>query len=129
MDEAANPQALLEQMAGQDPRMRLLAQAMAGGLGRQADEGRQQALDRRLQRMQALNRQLQERNDLLADALGAFPACWGDDASCRLCRGRGRPGFSIPAQQAFADAVAPVLERLGWTRTYNWTQDNKRGQP
>lgn len=49
--------------------------------------------------------------DELALALGACPACWGEDESCRLCRGRGQPGFLAPDTDAFVRIVAPVLQR------------------
>lgn len=42
------------------------------------------------------NRKLWERLDGLAEALGACAECWGEDPSCRRCRGRGRPGYYLP---------------------------------
>lgn len=49
--------------------------------------------------------------DELALALGACPACWGEDQECRLCRGRGQPGLLAPDPEAFGRIVAPVLQR------------------
>jgi hypothetical protein len=55
---------------------------------------------------------LQQRNDLLAAALGACCSCWGQDPQCRLCRGRGRPGFAIPDEQLFREFVLPSIQML-----------------
>lgn len=52
---------------------------------------------------------LRERIDLLASALGACCLCWGEDNQCRVCRGRGRPGFSIPDEALFAELVLPAI--------------------
>jgi len=54
---------------------------------------------------------LRERNDLLADALGACPVCWGGDVRCPRCRGRGRPGGRLPDPEAFLALVAPAVRR------------------
>jgi hypothetical protein len=66
-------------------------------------------------RIDALERELQEhreRNDAIADALGACPECWGDDRLCPTCSGRGRPGSATPSRQAFERYLAPLLRRL-----------------
>lgn len=55
---------------------------------------------------------IRERNDLLASALGACCCCWGQDPQCRLCRGRGRPGFSIPDERLFREFVLPAVQML-----------------
>jgi len=52
-----------------------------------------------------------ERNDLLADALGACPVCWGEDGRCPRCRGRGRPGGRRPDPEAFQALVVPAVRR------------------
>lgn len=46
----------------------------------------------------------------LAAALGACPACFGDDGSCPWCRGRGRPGFMPPDPDGFTRLVLPALK-------------------
>jgi hypothetical protein len=51
---------------------------------------------------------LRERNEELAWALGACPLCWGKDATCRSCRGRGRPGFCFPDSRGFLAYVLPA---------------------
>jgi hypothetical protein len=51
---------------------------------------------------------LRRRNEALALALGACPACWGEDSQCRFCRGQGVPGFSRPDTAAFLHYVVPA---------------------
>jgi hypothetical protein len=53
-----------------------------------------------------------ERVDRLAWALGACCLCWGQDEECRNCRGRGRPGFSMPDEKLFAEFVMPAVRML-----------------
>jgi hypothetical protein len=56
-------------------------------------------------------KQLRERNEALAFALGAC-CCFGEDQGCRTCRGRGRPGFCIPDRESFAHYVLPAVRML-----------------
>jgi len=56
--------------------------------------------------------QLRVRSQRLASALGACPACWGEDERCRTCRGEGRPGAVAPDVALFRDLVAPAVSRL-----------------
>ena len=58
------------------------------------------------------NEYLIELTETLAAALGACPACWGEDEHCNECRGRGRPGAFTPDEEAFADIVLPVIRRM-----------------
>jgi hypothetical protein len=60
---------------------------------------------------------LRERNDLFAAALGACCHCWGQDLSCRSCRGRGGPGFSMPDESLFAEYIVPAIHTLQAQRT------------
>ena len=60
---------------------------------------------------------LRERNDLFAAALGACCLCWGQDLSCRSCRGRGGPGFSMPDESLFGEYVVPALQTLQARKT------------
>lgn len=55
---------------------------------------------------------LQQRNDALAAALGACHLCFGADAWCAHCGGRGLPGSRRPEVAAFKRYVRPVLQRL-----------------
>lgn len=47
----------------------------------------------------------------LANALGACVFCWGEDAQCRACLGKGKPGIFEPDPALFEQFVAPVLRR------------------
>jgi hypothetical protein len=63
---------------------------------------------------------LRDRLGDLAGALGACPACFGEDRSCRWCRGRGVPGFMPPEPAGFDRLVMPALQlhaRLHGRRT------------
>jgi hypothetical protein len=60
-----------------------------------------------------------ERSDRLAWALGACCLCWGRDPDCRNCRGRGRPGFSMPDEKLFAEFVMPAVRMLRARTTGN----------
>jgi hypothetical protein len=66
-------------------------------------------LQRRADLMCAELKLVRERNDLLAAALGACCLCWGQDLSCRSCRGRGGPGFCIPDEELFEEHVVPAI--------------------
>jgi len=69
--------------------------------------------------------ELRKRNDDLAHALGACPSCWGDALQCRNCRGRGRPGFSVPERQLFSIFVLPAVRML---RTHEMKTDGVPGR-
>jgi hypothetical protein len=64
-----------------------------------------------LRRLYAELEALRARMDLLADALGACPRCWGEDLSCPRCWGRGSPGGRSPEPGAFESFVAPAIRR------------------
>jgi hypothetical protein len=66
-------------------------------------------LQARLQSVQNELSALRDREDILAEALGACCLCWGEDAQCRACRGRGRPGFSMPDEELFGEFVLPAV--------------------
>jgi hypothetical protein len=44
----------------------------------------------------------------LAHAVGACSFCWGEDPSCRACRGRGKPGVFEPDPVLFEKYVLPA---------------------
>ena|SRR5437899_7948251 len=50
--------------------------------------------------------------DLLASALGACCLCWGEDPTCRMCRGKGRPGFTRPDEALLREFVLPAIKML-----------------
>jgi hypothetical protein len=70
------------------------------------------ALRQDVQSMSAELKVLRERNDLLAATLGACCLCWGQDAECRFCRGRGRPGFAMPDEAHLGEFVLPAIQML-----------------
>ncbi|GAA2219664.1 hypothetical protein GCM10009850_121150 [Nonomuraea monospora] len=53
---------------------------------------------------------LADRDLLLAAALGAC-ACWGEDAGCPDCAGRGSPGWMPPDPELYGQYVAPAVHR------------------
>ena len=61
----------------------------------------------------AENRALQMRLDSLAAALGACPACFGEDLLCETCRGEGAPGSRLPQAAEFHHYVRPAVDRVG----------------
>ena len=119
------PLDLIEQAVGDDPlasqvlavlRRRQAAQAMpaseadfAGAENSAAvnDAGVADVLTRLYAEVEALR----NTSEVLADALGACSRCWGQDAACARCRGRGRPGGRAPDPALFAEYVLPALRR------------------
>lgn len=59
---------------------------------------------------------LRERSDVLADALGACALCWGQDHTCRACRGLGHPGRAVPQYELFAEYVLPAVKLMHASR-------------
>jgi hypothetical protein len=53
-----------------------------------------------------------ERVDRCAAALGACGLCWGTNPGCRACRGRGRPGFSLPDETLFDELILPAVRMM-----------------
>jgi uncharacterized membrane protein YccC len=52
------------------------------------------------------------RLETLAAALGACPACFGENLLCETCHGAGRPGARAPAAQEFRTFILPAVERV-----------------
>jgi hypothetical protein len=48
----------------------------------------------------------------MANATGACPECWGEDVTCKYCRGRGKPGYYLPDPQLFDTYIKPVIQKL-----------------
>jgi hypothetical protein len=53
---------------------------------------------------------LRDRLGELAGALGACPACFGENRSCPWCRGRGVPGFMPPEPSDFNRLIMPAVQ-------------------
>jgi hypothetical protein len=81
----------------------------------QLQEAHQAQLERLHRQFQNMSNELEDQRaqlDELAMALGACPNCWGKDQTCRLCRGRGQPGFLRVDAQAFTRWIAPIMAEL-----------------
>ncbi len=121
---------LLEQLGESNPQIKLLAQYMAQrqAAAEKNDEddtdqddqaaqlaAAQQQATKRLRRMvnvmYAELKELRQRNDALADALGACYLCWGEDPACEVCGGTGQPGSEPSDAALFAQYVAPAVQR------------------
>jgi hypothetical protein len=66
--------------------------------------------------MHALFDELAAWNHRVAGAVGACD-CWGELPGCRICGGRGAPGWMIPDREAFDVVVRPALHKLATYRT------------
>ena len=71
-----------------------------------------QQLKSKLQDAYAELEDLRDRNDEIAEALGACHLCWGEDLDCEVCRGDGYPGFFQPDTDMFRQYVTPATRRL-----------------
>ena len=127
---------LMSQLGGgaNDPRLSVLTKLMSQRAGptiieneegeaaeeakrRQAEIRRERA--RRLRALRVLAKRmyvelevLRERSDAFAAAIGACPACFGDDPLCEECAGNGRPGSVAPDPDAYRQYVAPAVQRV-----------------
>jgi hypothetical protein len=79
----------------------------------------------RARRLLAEVQELRLRCDALASALGACPLCWGVETACRVCRGRGGPGFSTPDRELFNELVVPAV-RMVKAQTINGSSPPRR---
>jgi hypothetical protein len=70
------------------------------------------ALRQQMDTLVAELRVQRERNDLLAQALGACCMCWGQSQECRYCRGQGTPGFCLPDEALVMEYVVPAIRTL-----------------
>ncbi|MEJ7599010.1 MAG: hypothetical protein WKG01_13970 [Kofleriaceae bacterium] len=107
----------LRARAGDDPRMAMMLdymkQSEAPASEPVRDPGRAQRIRATIQEMREELVELHQRNEDLADALGACPVCWGRVRHCEECRGRGRPGWQKPDPQLFDELVAPAITKRG----------------
>lgn len=117
-------QQLVDQLAESDPRLGALAKLWLARREERTDEpASSEAAEQRRRDFEKLNRVvrklyselevLRERNDLLAAALGACYLCWGRDALCPVCTGRGTPGYIAPDSALFAQFA---LRAARWLR-------------
>lgn len=118
-DPAAGRQLVTESLrarADSDPRMAMMLECMQRT--EQPSEPRAQRDPNRARRIRAAWREmreelveLHERNQTLANALGACSVCWGRVRHCEECRGRGRPGWRTPDPELFEEFVAPAMAK------------------
>ncbi|MCR2810957.1 MULTISPECIES: hypothetical protein [unclassified Microbacterium] len=54
---------------------------------------------------------MSDTNQLLAAALGGCE-CWGANAACPSCAGKGTSGWTVPDAELFQLFVSPAVERL-----------------
>jgi len=126
--------AMLQQLvsSSDDPTLRAFAtvlgqqQAAERDASEDDDEADNEELERRAGELTARLEQVQDtlrrvvdelqamrdRNELLAQALGACPRCWGSEAACEICGGAGRAGSIEPNPPLFAKFVVPALRRM-----------------
>jgi hypothetical protein len=126
---ALDPQALLARMSQDNPAMAAILQMMEAQKTAAAREPvvlEGEAVDitaselaqisAQLDAAQAEVRLLRERCDTVAAALGACGLCWGQDSSCRACRGQGGPGHCIPDKELFYEFVVPAVRLMHASR-------------
>jgi hypothetical protein len=107
----------LDELSQINPQLGLLARVLASReTGDAVDDERIASLRERTETLRRrFNEVIQEADDavtrlgLLADALGACAACWGEDLECGWCHGRGRPGFAEPEPNFFDRLVLPAV--------------------
>ena len=50
-------------------------------------------------------------NTVFSSAVGACE-CWGEDANCEQCHGKGNPGYFQVDENAFQQYVLPCMEQV-----------------
>ena len=99
-----------------DPRVQTFAQLLVAAIGNDGDgetaaarrAKRRRAAMQRVAQVQRMIESMTARNTFVAGALGACE-CWGTDAGCERCGGRGAPGSFEPEPAAFELLVLPLL--------------------
>jgi hypothetical protein len=67
-------------------------------------------LEKENARLARRNAFLSDKNAMLSAALGAC-VCWGENAACPNCRGRGRPGFYSLNVDMLRELFAPLAKK------------------
>lgn len=131
-----DPQALLTQLRAENPQLAGLIRLMAMRQQAETKEAQEDDEDflidapsvyekpvpeisNLMRRLYNELEELRQRNDILADALGACYLCWGDDFNCPECNGQGRPGAAPPDRALFVEWIGPALNRLQPNRPKN----------
>jgi hypothetical protein len=103
----------------EDPTVKGFAQLLVSALRDDDDDVEDHAARRarkrraamqRVARFQRMFQYMSDRNVFVAGALGACE-CWGADAACQRCGGRGVSGYHEPDPAAFDLLVLPLVRR------------------
>ncbi len=89
----------------------LVKQLQARATASEVGEPEPEQLIRRIKRLKARIRTLEDCVVFLASAVGACAACLGKMADCPVCHGRGQPGRLTVDSVAYAAVVAPLFEQ------------------
>jgi hypothetical protein len=75
---------------------------------------REQLKQEKGERMQLVHKinYLGKLNASLSDALGSCRECWGEDAHCTVCAGKGYPGWRKVNKRLFNVYILPSLEKM-----------------
>jgi hypothetical protein len=116
-DQPSSLADVVEQSLGEDPLAGPLATLLrkreaSSDANPELDESSDPEIADLLESLYAEVESLRERVTLLADALGACPRCFGEDDSCPVCHGRGRPGGRQPDASLFLGLVEPARRRI-----------------
>lgn len=125
-------EAMLQQLAADNPKMQMLMEMMQQQKQQQETQQSTQqksllvALKREkqerlkaLKKIQVLLEEIQEADEFLgelATALGACPNCWGTATDCPTCHGKGEVGFFPPERDFFMELIYPVIQYTPWIR-------------
>ncbi len=108
------------------PQIDMLMKLLGGG-GESDDEARREEmraevraeqevavaeLGETAKRLFAEREECRARIEVLAAAIGACPACFGENLLCETCHGAGRPGARTPTAPEFRTYILPAVERV-----------------
>jgi len=126
-----DPQELIQRVSQQNPALGAVMQMMVAqrasapaqeppaiesGLVAVENGGELAELHEQLEAALAEVQVLRERCDTFAAAVGACALCWGEEPTCRACRGRGGPGRCLPDEQLFSEYVLPGVRLMHASR-------------
>jgi len=104
-----------------DPMMAAMLSSMMNKRDASSDEPEprddyEEALARAQKRIQHLKEQVAAAYTManfIAETFGACRTCWGLNKMCPRCGGKGKPGFTEPAEEELRNWVEPALGKLG----------------
>jgi len=115
----------MSQFANTDPKMQMLAQLIAnnqntddkknsGSLAKLKKKA--QLLFNKVKKLELQKKHLLKYIDFFLDVNASFSSavgaceCWGEDAECEKCHGKGLPGHFARNEEAFNTYIKPSLE-------------------